>query len=162
VSEASPSVVRSITVHVNGRPVTATVEPRMTLADFVRERAMLTGTHLGCEHGVCGACTVLFDGESVRSCLMFAVQADGREVSTVEGLAQREELHPLQRAFHEHHALQCGFCTAGFLMALAGLWPRRARVTGEEIEDAVSGQLCRCTGYAGIMAAARDAFGVDR
>ena len=162
MSEASPSVVRSITVHVNGRPVTAGVEPRMTLADFVRERAMLTGTHLGCEHGVCGACTLLLDGESVRSCLMFAVQADGREVSTVEGLAQEEELHPLQRAFHEHHALQCGFCTAGFLMALAGLWPRRARVTGEEIEDAVSGQLCRCTGYAGIMAAARDAFGVDR
>jgi carbon-monoxide dehydrogenase small subunit len=154
------SVVRQITVRVNGRPVTASVEPRMTLADFIRERAMLTGTHLGCEHGVCGACTVLVDGESARSCLMLAVQADGREVATVEGLAQGDELHPLQRAFHRHHGLQCGFCTSGFLMALAELWPRRDHVTKEEIEEVVSGQLCRCTGYAGIMAAARDAFGL--
>ncbi|HZV51569.1 MAG TPA: (2Fe-2S)-binding protein [Candidatus Dormibacteraeota bacterium] len=152
--------MRSITLRVNGRPVTAEVEPRMTLADFIRERAMLTGTHLGCEHGVCGACTVLLDGASVRSCLLFAVQADGREVTTVEGLARDGELHPLQRAFHVHHGLQCGFCTPGFLMALAELWPSRGLVGREEIEEVVSGQLCRCTGYAGILAAAYDAFGV--
>jgi aerobic carbon-monoxide dehydrogenase small subunit len=152
--------VSRVRVLVNGRPVAAEVEPRITLADFIRERAMLTGTHLGCEHGVCGACTVLLDGVAVRSCLLLAVQADGREVTTVEGLARGEELHPLQRAFNVHHGLQCGFCTAGFLMALAELWPRRGEVSAEEIEESVSGQLCRCTGYAGIMAAARDAFGI--
>jgi len=147
-----------VTVRVNGRPVTAEVEPRLTLADFVRERAMLTGTHLGCEHGVCGACTVLLDGASARSCLTYAVQADGREVTTVESLAAGAELHPLQRAFNLRHGLQCGFCTPGFLMALMELWPRRQEVTLGEVEEAVSGQLCRCTGYAGILAAARDAF----
>jgi len=147
-----------VTVRVNGRPVTAEVEPRLTLADFVRERAMLTGTHLGCEHGVCGACTILLDGASARSCLTYAVQADGREVTTVESLAAGAELHPLQRAFNLRHGLQCGFCTPGFLMALMELWPRRHEVTLGEVEEAVSGQLCRCTGYTGILAAARDAF----
>jgi carbon-monoxide dehydrogenase small subunit len=152
--------MRRVAVRVNGRLVAAEVEPRLTLADFIRERAMLTGTHLGCEHGVCGACTVLLDGAAIRSCLLLAVQADGREVETVEGLARGEDLHPLQRAFNVHHGLQCGFCTPGFLMALAELWPRRGEVGAGEIEEAISGQLCRCTGYAGIMAAALDAFGV--
>jgi carbon-monoxide dehydrogenase small subunit len=151
--------MRDITVRVNGRAVTASVEPRLTLADFIRERAMLTGTHLGCEHGVCGACTVLLDGVSTRSCLTLAVQADGHEVTTVEALAVGGELHPLQRAFKAHHGLQCGFCTPGFLMALAELWPHRAVVSWDEVEEMVSGQLCRCTGYAGILAATRAAFG---
>ncbi len=145
---------------VNGRRVRARVEPRVTLADFVREQAHLTGTHLGCEHGVCGSCTVLLDGAAVRSCLLFAIQAEGCRVTTVEGLAADEEaLHPLQDAFHRHHALQCGYCTPGFLMALAELWERREHVTDEELTAAVDGQLCRCTGYAGIVSAARDAFG---
>jgi len=149
--------VIDVAVEVNGRLVRARVEPRLTLADFIRERAHLRGTHLGCEHGVCGACTVLLDGVAVRSCLLFAVQAEGARVTTVEALAG-DELHPLQRAFHRHHALQCGYCTPGFLMALAELWERREAVTDEELLDAVAGQLCRCTGYAGIVAAARDAF----
>ena len=151
----------AVEITVNGQRRPAAIEPRLTLADFLRERCGLTGTHLGCEHGVCGACTVLLDGAAVRSCLLLAVQADGHEVSTVEGLARGDELHPLQRAFNVHHGLQCGFCTPGFLMALAELWPRRGEVGAGEIEEAISGQLCRCTGYAGIVAAARDAFGVD-
>jgi carbon-monoxide dehydrogenase small subunit len=151
--------VIDVEVEVNGRRVRGRVEPRLTLADFIRERAHLTGTHLGCEHGVCGACTVLLDGAAVRSCLLFAVQAEGSTVTTVEALAGDGELHPLQEAFHRHHALQCGYCTPGFLMALAELWERRDAVTDEEIAAAVDGQLCRCTGYAGIVAAARDAFG---
>jgi carbon-monoxide dehydrogenase small subunit len=157
--------VTEVEVSVNGRLVRARVEPRLTLADFIRERAHLTGTHLGCEHGVCGACTVLLDGLAVRSCLLFAIQAEGSRVTTVEALAGGGELHPIQEAFHRHHALQCGYCTPGFLMALAELWERRDEVTDEELMAAVDGQLCRCTGYAGIVAAARDAFGryaVDR
>jgi carbon-monoxide dehydrogenase small subunit len=157
--------VTEVEVSVNGRLVRARVEPRLTLADFIRERAHLTGTHLGCEHGVCGACTVLLDGVAVRSCLLFAIQAEGSRVTTVEALAGGGELHPIQEAFHRHHALQCGYCTPGFLMALAELWERRDEVTDEELMAAVDGQLCRCTGYAGIVAAARDAFGryaVDR
>jgi carbon-monoxide dehydrogenase small subunit len=151
--------VTRVTVRVNGRPVAAEVDPRLTLADYIREQAMLTGTHLGCEHGVCGSCTVLLDGLAVRSCLLFAVQAGGHEVRTVESLAEPDgTLHPLQRAFHEHHGLQCGFCTSGFLMALAELWPRRGEVAWAEVEDTISGHLCRCTGYAGILAAARAAF----
>jgi carbon-monoxide dehydrogenase small subunit len=140
--------------------VRARVEPRLTLADFIRERAHLTGTHLGCEQGVCGACTVLLDGAAVRSCLLFAIQAEGSRVTTVEALAGDGDLHPLQEAFRRHHALQCGYCTPGFLMALAELWGRREEVTDEELLAAVDGQLCRCTGYAGIVAAARDAFGL--
>ncbi len=151
---------REVRLSVNGRPVAAVVEPRTTLADFVRERALLTGTHLGCEHGVCGACTVLLDGAAVRSCLLLAVQAEGSEVTTVEALAGGGELHPLQDALHRHHGLQCGFCTAGILMSLAELWPRRGEVTREEIMDCLGGHLCRCTGYAGIVRAAEDAFGV--
>ena len=150
---------RKIALTVNGTRHEAEVEVRLTLADFLRHTLGLTGTHLGCEHGVCGACTVLLDGAAVRSCLLFAVQAEGSRVTTVEALAGDGDLHPLQDAFHRHHALQCGYCTPGFLMALAELWERRAAVTDEELTAAVAGQLCRCTGYAGIVAAARDAFG---
>jgi carbon-monoxide dehydrogenase small subunit len=152
--------MREVSVCVNGRVVTASIEARTTLADLIRERALLTGTHLGCEHGVCGACTVLLDGVAVRSCLLLAVQAQGAEVTTVEALARGGELHPLQEALHRHHGLQCGFCTAGILMTLAELWPRRSGVTREEILDALGGHLCRCTGYVGIIRAAEDAFGL--
>ncbi|HEY2706030.1 MAG TPA: (2Fe-2S)-binding protein [Candidatus Dormibacteraeota bacterium] len=152
--------MREVRLSVNGRSVAAAVEPRTTLADFVRERALLTGTHLGCEHGVCGACTVLLDGVAVRSCLLLAVQAEGSEVTTVEALAAGGELHPLQDALHRHHGLQCGFCTAGILMSLAELWPRRGEVTREEIMDCLGGHLCRCTGYVGIVRAVEDAFGL--
>jgi aerobic-type carbon monoxide dehydrogenase small subunit (CoxS/CutS family) len=153
--------MREVSVSVNGRRVAARIEPRLTLADFIREHALLTGTHLGCEHGVCGACTVLLDGAAVRSCLLLAVQAEEGEVTTVEALASGGELHPLQDAFHRHHGLQCGFCTAGILMSLAELWPRRGEVTREEILDAIGGHLCRCTGYVGIVRGAEDAFGVS-
>jgi aerobic-type carbon monoxide dehydrogenase small subunit (CoxS/CutS family) len=154
-----------IAAEVNGRPVVAEAPQRMTLADFLRERLQLTGTHLGCEHGVCGACTVLLDGAAVRSCLLLAVQAVGHRVQTVEGLAGPDGLHPLQRAFHQHHALQCGYCTAGFLMALMELWPPGSGpatgITREQVDEALGGQLCRCTGYVGIRRAAYAAFGVD-
>ena len=152
--------MREVRLSVNGRPVTVRVEPRTTLADFIRERALLTGTHLGCEHGVCGACTVLLDGVAVRSCLLLAVQAEGAEVATVEALAGDAGLHPLQDALHRHHGLQCGFCTSGILMSLAELWPRRDQVSRDEIIDCLGGHLCRCTGYVGIVRAAEDAFGL--
>jgi aerobic-type carbon monoxide dehydrogenase small subunit (CoxS/CutS family) len=152
--------MRELRLSVNGRAVAAGVEPRTTLADFIRERALLTGTHLGCEHGVCGACTVLLDGVAVRSCLLLAVQAEGSEVTTVEALAAGGELHPLQEALHRHHGLQCGFCTAGILMSLAELWPRRGEVSRDEIIDCLGGHLCRCTGYVGIVRAAEEAFGL--
>ncbi|HEX6492418.1 MAG TPA: (2Fe-2S)-binding protein [Candidatus Dormibacteraeota bacterium] len=152
--------MREVAVSVNGRRVAARVEARTTLADFIRERALLTGTHLGCEHGVCGACTVLLDGVAVRSCLLLAVQAEGAEVTTVEALAGDSGLHPLQDALHRHHGLQCGFCTAGILMSLAELWARRGEVSRDEIIDCLGGHLCRCTGYVGIVRAAEDAFGL--
>jgi carbon-monoxide dehydrogenase small subunit len=143
---------------VNGRPLEADVEPRRLLADVLREDAHLYGTHLGCEHGVCGACTVLVDGEPVRSCLMLAVQADGAEITTVEGLAPDGALHPLQEAFREHHALQCGFCTPGFLMTALHLLRERPDIEDEgEIREALAGNLCRCTGYSNIVDAVRDA-----
>jgi carbon-monoxide dehydrogenase small subunit len=144
---------------VNGVVHESDIEPRRLLADFLREDLHLAGTHLGCEHGVCGACTVLLDGEPVRSCLMLAVQADGREVTTVEGLtANGEGLHPLQEAFREHHALQCGFCTPGFLLASLHLIRERPDVEDEgEIREALAGNLCRCTGYTNIVDAVRDA-----
>jgi aerobic-type carbon monoxide dehydrogenase small subunit (CoxS/CutS family) len=145
-----------ISVEVNGRRHDEDVEPRTLLSDFLRHQLGLTGTHVGCEHGVCGACTVQVDGAPVRSCLMFAVQADGRSVRTVEGLADGE-LHPLQRAFHEHHALQCGFCTSGFLMSLEPFVRDRPEASDEEIREALAGNLCRCTGYEGIVAAVRQA-----
>ena len=136
---------------VNGRPESETVEPRLVLSDFLRSRLGLTGTHVGCEHGVCGACTVRLDGVAVRSCLLLAVQAEGAEVVTVEGLAREGKLTRLQQAFHEHHALQCGFCTPGILIAAEDLLSREGTPTREEIVDMLSGQLCRCTGYTSIV-----------
>jgi carbon-monoxide dehydrogenase small subunit len=133
------------------------VEARRTLADAIREECGLTGTHLGCEHGVCGACTILLDGEPVRSCLMFAVQAGGRRIRTVEGLAEGEQLHPLQRAFIEHHGLQCGYCTPGFLMLAAGALERNPDIGDAELLEVLSANLCRCTGYKNIVTAVRAA-----
>lgn len=146
----------AIEIDVNGERRRATVEPRLTLADFIREWCGLTGTHLGCEHGVCGACTVLVDGAAVRSCLMLAVQADGREVTTVEALASPDgELNEVQRAFRDCHGLQCGFCTPGFVMSLTAYLSDHPDPTDDELRSALSGNLCRCTGYQGILKAAR-------
>ena len=143
---------------INGIPWRGEVEPRLTLADLLRDRLRLTGTHLGCEHGVCGACTVLFDGEPVRACLMFAVQAEGSEVRTVEGLAEGDALHPLQQAFMAHHGVQCGFCTPGFLMLATGILEREPDIGDDELLEVLSSNLCRCTGYQGIVAAVRAAL----
>ena len=146
----------SISLTVSGQPYSGEVEARLLLSDYLRHELELTGTHVGCEHGVCGACTVLLDGEPVRSCLMLAVQADGHEVSTVEGLASRaEDLHPIQEAFWEAHGLQCGFCTPGFLMTLVPFLEENPDPTETEIREAISGNLCRCTGYQNIVEAAR-------
>jgi aerobic-type carbon monoxide dehydrogenase small subunit (CoxS/CutS family) len=144
---------RAIRLTVNDQTYERTVEVRTTLADFLREELHLTGTHLGCEHGICGACTVLFNEEAVRSCLLLAVQADGATLMTVEGLAQGEELHPLQRAFHETHALQCGFCTPGFLMTAYAVLRETPNPTEAQAREAISGNICRCTGYASIIQA---------
>jgi aerobic carbon-monoxide dehydrogenase small subunit len=157
VPVAQETQIMSVTV--NGEAHTATVEPRLLLADLLREVLGLRGTHLGCEHGVCGACTILLDGEPVRSCLMLAVQADGREVTTVEGLAGADGLHPLQEAFREHHALQCGFCTPGFLLTALYLIdgdPALDERDEKDLREALSGNLCRCTGYQNIVDAVRD------
>ena len=145
-----------IRMTVNGQEYTGRVEPRLTLADFLRNELDLTGTHLGCEHGVCGACTILVDGEAVRSCLMLAVQADGATMMTVEGLANGDELHPLQVAFHENHALQCGFCTPGFLMTAYAFLRDNPNPTEAEVRTGISGNICRCTGYAPIVKAIRE------
>jgi carbon-monoxide dehydrogenase small subunit len=144
-----------ITVTVNGVPYQRAVEPRMLLVDFIRHELGLTGTHTGCEHGVCGTCTILFDGQPVRSCIMFAVQANGHEVRTVESLGTTDDLHPLQEAFQETHALQCGYCTPGFLMTLVPFLEENPDPTDEAIRAAVSSNLCRCTGYEGINDAVR-------
>ena len=145
----------TIKLTVNGKPYERTVEARITLADFLRHELGLTGTHLGCEHGVCGACTVLIDGRTARACLMFAVQAQGREITTVEGLAGPDgKLNVLQQAFHEHHGLQCGFCTPGMLMTLTELLRDNPDPSEAQVRDALTGNLCRCTGYGGIVAAA--------
>ena len=144
---------RKISLKVNGNLYEEVVETRMTLVDFLREILGLTGTHVGCEHGVCGACTVLMNGQTVRSCLLFAVQADRAELNTVESLARGEELHPIQQAFWEHHALQCGFCTPGFLMTALALLKENPRPSPEEIRIGISGNLCRCTGYENIVQA---------
>jgi len=138
---------------INGQDVEREVEVRKLLADFIREDLGLTATHLGCEHGVCGACTVNLDGESVRSCLLFAVQADGGELLTVEGLAKDGQMHPLQQSFWDHHALQCGFCTSGFLMSAYDMLQKNPTPTEEEVRHGLSGNLCRCTGYANIVKA---------
>ena len=147
-----------IAVEVNGTTRSASVAPRLTLADFLRDRCGLTGTHLGCEHGVCGACTVLVDGEAVRSCLVFAVQASGREVTTIEGLgAPGGALSAVQAAFRDNHGLQCGFCTPGFIVSVTAFLREHPDPSDEEIREALSGNLCRCTGYQGIIAAVRAA-----
>ncbi len=142
-----------ITVEVNGEVYERSVTPRLLLSDFLRHELHLTGTHVGCEHGVCGACTVQLDGQGVRSCLLFAVQADGSSIKTVEGLADGENLHPLQEAFSAAHALQCGFCTPGFLMAIDSMLDELSAMTEAEIREALSGNICRCTGYQGIVEA---------
>jgi carbon-monoxide dehydrogenase small subunit len=144
----------SIEVTVNGKSYRREVEPRMHLADFLRQELGLTGTHLGCEHGVCGACSVMVDERVVRGCLMLAVQADGCEVTSVEGLALKDELNPLQEAFREFHALQCGFCTPGMLMTLMEILRDHPNPTEELLREELSGNLCRCTGYSGIIKAA--------
>ena len=156
--ETTPMRKIPIRVTVNGAEHEALVEPRRLLADFLREDLGLTGTHLGCEHGVCGACTVLLEGESVRSCLLFAVQANGRSVMTVEGLASADgSLHPIQQAFWEQHGLQCGFCTPGFLMTAYELLRANPAPSENEIRAAISGNLCRCTGYQNIVRSVRAA-----
>lgn len=147
-----------ITVTVNGKKRTETVETRMLLSDFIREQLRLTGTHLGCEHGVCGACTVLVNGKAARSCLMLAVQADGFAIDTVESLVREDgSLHPLQQAFSDNHALQCGFCTPGFMMTLVDFLQENPKPSEGEIREAISGNLCRCTGYANIVKAVEQA-----
>jgi aerobic carbon-monoxide dehydrogenase small subunit len=145
----------AITLNVNGRDYPVQAEPRRTLADAIREDCGLTGTHIGCEHGVCGACTIILGDDAVRSCLMFAVQAQGRPIRTVEGLAQGGDLHPLQNAFIAHHALQCGFCTPGFLMLAVNVLEQHPDITDDEIVDVLSSNLCRCTGYQNIIKAVR-------
>jgi aerobic carbon-monoxide dehydrogenase small subunit len=144
---------RTITLTVNGTERHATIETRKTLADFLREDCVLTGTHLGCEHGVCGACTIILDGDAVRSCLLFAVQADGATITTVEGLAPPGELSPIQDAFRAEHGLQCGFCTPGFVVSMHAYLAEHPQPNRDEILDALSGNLCRCTGYQGIVRA---------
>jgi carbon-monoxide dehydrogenase small subunit len=148
---------REITLTINGVPHNVSVEPRRTLVDVIRDDCGQTGTHIGCEHGICGACTVLLDNEPVRSCLMFAVQAHGRKIRTVEGLQQGDKLHPLQEAFMRHHALQCGFCTPGFLMLAVGVLEKRPDLNDNELIDILSSNLCRCTGYENIIKAVRAA-----
>lgn len=154
---------RAIKLTVNGRPYQGAVEPRRHLADFLREDLGLTGTHVGCEHGICGACTVIVNGAALRACLIFAVQADGAEIITVEGLANTDgSLHPLQQAFRENHGLQCGFCTPGMLMTLVAFLGEHPDADEAEIRDAISGNICRCTGYETIVDAAQQAAGAIR
>lgn len=151
----------TVHVEVNGRPTAVEVEPRRLLSDVIRHDLGLTGTHVGCEQGVCGSCTILLDGLPVRSCLVFAVQVEGRSVTTIEGVTATADgaLHPVQQAFHEHHALQCGFCTPGLVLSLVALADERRAVDDAELADQLSGHLCRCTGYRNIVAAARAALG---
>ncbi len=146
-----------ITLNINGRDHAIRVEPRKTLVDAIRDDCGQTGTHIGCEHGICGACTIILDGEAVRSCLMFAVQAQGKKIRTVEGLADGDTLHPLQAAFIKHHGLQCGFCTPGFLMLAVSALERQPDIGDEELLDVLASNLCRCTGYQNIIAAVRAA-----
>jgi len=146
-----------ITLTINGRDHAIRVEPRKTLVDAIRDDCGQTGTHIGCEHGICGACTIILDGEAVRSCLMFAVQAQGKKIRTVEGLAQGDKLHPLQESFIKHHGLQCGFCTPGFLMLAVNMLERQPDIGDDELLEVLSSNLCRCTGYQNIIAAVRAA-----
>ena len=156
------STAHAITVRVNGTTFERSVEPRLLLSDFLRHTLGLTGTHVGCEHGVCGACTVLVDGHSARACLMFAVQADGAQIQTVESLGTVEDLSPLQEAFREHHALQCGFCTPGMLMTCVDLLRKYPLASDAEIRAGLSGNLCRCTGYEHIVRAVRSVVAKGR
>lgn len=149
----TPMQLVEVRLTVNGKPYAGHCEPRKLLVDFLREDLGLTGTHAGCEHGICGACTVLFNGEAARSCIMFAVQANGAEITTIEGLAKGGEMHPLQQAFHEHHALQCGFCTPGMLIAALDFLNVNPSPTEHEVREAMSAVLCRCTGYQNIVKA---------
>jgi carbon-monoxide dehydrogenase small subunit len=153
------TTTRNIAVTVNGLAHQAAIEPRLLLADFLRQTLGLTGTHVGCEHGVCGACTVLLDGDSVRSCLMFAVQADGRSIETVESLGRIGKMNALQESFHDHHALQCGFCTPGMLITATDLIKKYPLATDDDIREGLSGNLCRCTGYEHIVKAIRAVVG---
>jgi carbon-monoxide dehydrogenase small subunit len=153
---------REVRVVVNGRPRRATVPTRLTLADFLRDTCGLTGTHVGCEYGACGACTVLMDGEAVRACLVLAVQADAADVTTVEGLATAEALHPVQEAFRSHQALQCGFCTPGFLVAAVAMLNEGLEADEQRLGDWLGGHICRCTGYGAIVGAVQDAARVGR
>ena len=146
-----------LSTEVNGASFQGEVEPRKTLADFLREDAGCTGVHLGCEHGVCSACSVLLDGAVVRSCILLAVQADGSKITTIEGLAEGEKLHPVQQAFLDHHALQCGFCTPGMILATVDFLQRCPRPTETQIREALSGNLCMCTGYVNIVRAVKEA-----
>jgi carbon-monoxide dehydrogenase small subunit len=150
----------AVTITVNGEPRTAEVEPRTLLVHLLREHLNLTGTHVGCDTSNCGACTVWLDGEAVKSCTLLAVQADGREVTTIEGISENGDLHPMQQAFHEHHALQCGYCTPGMVMTAIKLLEANPAPTDEEIRHGLEGNLCRCTGYENIVAAVRAASGV--
>ena len=160
MSEAANRIVQSVRLTVNGTEYERSVEPRLLLSDFLRHELDLAGTHVGCEHGSCGACTVLLDGVPVRSCLVLAVQANGREVGTIEGLADADdELHPLQEAFRDAHGLQCGFCTAGFLMTLVPFLEETPEPSEEQIREALSGNICRCTGYQHIVEAVKLAAG---
>ncbi len=152
----------AITLELNGRKVTAEVEARTLLVELLRDRLGLTGTHVGCDTSQCGACTLHLDGRSVKSCTMFAVEADGRSVTTIEGLARNGELHPVQAAFHEHHGLQCGFCTPGMIMSAAELVARRPRASEREIREWLEGNYCRCTGYHNIVRAVQAAAGAGR
>jgi carbon-monoxide dehydrogenase small subunit len=144
-----------ITLNINGRDYEIRVEPRKTLVDAIRDDCGQTGTHIGCEHGICGACTIILEDEAVRACLMFAVQAQGKKIRTVEGLAQGDKLHPMQESFIKHHGLQCGFCTPGFLMLAVNVLERQPDIGDEELLDVLASNLCRCTGYQNIIAAVR-------
>lgn len=146
-----------VTLTINGTDYAISIEPRRTLADAIREDCGQTGTHIGCEHGVCGACTVIVDDAPVRSCLMFAVQAEGKQIRTVEGLADGDKLHPMQQAFMDNHGLQCGFCTPGFLMLAVGVLEREPNISDEDLIDVLSSNLCRCTGYQNIIKSVRAA-----
>ena len=147
-----------VTLSINGRDYPLRLEPRRTLLDAIRDECGLTGTHMGCEHGVCGACTVLLDGQPIRACLMFAVQAEGAAIRTIEGLAAGDALNPVQRAFIAHHGVQCGFCTPGFLMLATGVLAREPDISDDELREVLSSNLCRCTGYQNIVTAVRAAL----
>ncbi len=150
----------TVELTVNSRPYVREIEPRLLLSDFLRHKLGLTGTHVGCEHGVCGACTVLLEGQAVRSCLMFAVQASGRSLTTIEGLGEPGHLHPVQQAFSEEHGLQCGFCTPGFVVSIASFLEEVPELDDRQLRERLSGNICRCTGYMGIVRAARRAAAI--